>query len=206
MQQSGLKGTRNGSNRYYREEVHLATLTYNAYENAYGTQRYGWSQLGINDLDSNGDYQILSAALYDVHELTNASLADTLKISVKLLQKTDGGGYVDVSKPLSSYLSSITVSPKVNPTGSFLTAQSVLGGTAEFSLKDTGFNSSVPIEIDVDMNVITGAAFEKAGLTYANYKLVLKAELLQGSKTIEGSPAEDYIIYTNAKIIPTLVS
>lgn len=206
MQQSGLKGTGQGDKRYFREEVHLATLTYNAYENAYGTQRYGWSQLGINDLDSNGDYQILSAALYDVHELTNASSADTLKISVKLLQKTDGGGYVDVSKPLSSYLSSITVSPKVNPTGSFLTAQSVLGGTAEFSLEGTDFNSSVPIEIDVDMNVITGAAFENAGLTYANYKLVLKAELLQGGKTIEGSPAEDYIIYTNAKIIPTLVS
>ena len=206
MQQSGLKGTRNGSNRYYREEVHLATLTYNAYENAYGTQRYGWSQLGINDLDSNGDYQILSAALYDVHELTNASLADTLKISVKLLQKQDGGGYVDVSGSMSNYLSYLTVSPKGNPTIVSPSSVDVLGGAAEFSLKDTGFNSSVPIEIDVDMNVITGAAFEKAGLTYANYKLVLKAELLQGSKTIEGSPAEDYIIYTNAKIIPTLVS
>ena len=194
-------------NLFYQKDLHLATLTYNAYENAYGTQRYGWSQLGINDLDSNGDYQILSAALYDVHELTNASLADTLKISVKLLQKTDGGGYVDVSKPLSSYLSSITVSPKVNPTGSFLTAQSVLGGTAEFSLEGTDFNSSVPIEIEVDMNVITGAEFEAKHLTYANYKLVLTAELLDKNGTpIAGSSANDHIIYTNAKIIPTLVS
>ena len=205
MQQSGLKGTGQGSNRYYREEVHLATLTYNAYENAYGTQRYGWSQLGINDLDSNGDYQILSAALYDVHELTSASSADTLRISVKLLQKTDGG-YVDVSKPLSSYLSYLRVKPKVNPNGDFLEAKDVRNNAAEYSLANTGFNSSVPIEIDVDMNVITGAAFEKAGLTYANYKLVLKAELLQNGTTIEGSPASDYIIYTNAKIIPTLVS
>ena len=43
-------------------------------------------------------------------------------------------------------------------------------------------------------------------MTYANYKLVLTAELLQGDKTIEGSEASDHIIYTNAKIIPTLVS
>lgn len=206
MQQSGLKGTGNGTNRYYREEVHLATLTYNAYENAYGTQRYGWSQLGINDLDSNGDYQILSAALYDVHELTSASSADKLKISVKLLQKTDDGDYVDVSEHLSSYLNSITVSPKGNPTVISTAAASVRYGAAEFRIADTGFNSSVPIEIDVDMNVITGAAFENAGLTYANYKLVLTAELLHKGERINGSDASDYIIYTNAKIIPTLVS
>lgn len=192
-------------NLFYQKDLHLATLTYNAYENAYGTQRYGWSQLGINDLDSNGDYQILSAALYDVHELTNASSADTLKISVQLKQKTDDGDYKSVG-PLSSYLNSITVSPKGNPTVISTAAASVRDGAAEFRIKDTGFNSSVPIEIDVDMDVITGAAFEKAGLTYANYKLVLTAELLQGDKTIEGSEASDHIIYTNAKIIPTLVS
>ena len=193
-------------NLFYQKDLHLATLTYNAYENAYGTQRYGWSQLGINDLDSNGDYQILSAALYDVHELTNASGADKLKISVKLLQKTDDGDYVDVSEHLSSYLNSITVSPKGNPTVISTAAASVRDGAAEFRIDDTGFNSSVPIEIDVDMDVITGAEFEAKHLTYANYKLVLTAELLQNGTTIEGSPASDYIIYTNAKIIPTLVS
>ena len=193
-------------NLFYQKDLHLATLTYNAYENAYGTQRYGWSQLGINDLDSNGDYQILSAALYDVHELTNASLADKLRISVKLLQKTDGG-YVDVSKPLSSYLSYLRVKPKVNPNGDFLEAKDVRNNAAEYSLANTGFNSSVPIEIEVDMNVITGAEFEAKHLTYANYKLVLTAELLDKNGTpIAGSSANDHIIYTNAKIIPTLVS
>ena len=207
MQQSGLKGTDSDEGfLYYREEVQLATLTYNAYENPYGTQRYGWSQLGINDLDGNGSYQILSAALYDVHELTSAPNAKKLRIRVKLLQKNADGVYTSVT-PISSYLSSITVSPKVNPTGSFLKSQSVRDGETEFGLADTGYNSSVPIEIDVAMDVITGAAFESQNLTYANYMLMLTAELLaENDSTIGGSTASDYIIYTNAKIIPTLVS
>lgn len=42
-------------------------------------------------------------------------------------------------------------------------------------------------------------------LYYANYKVRLTAELQQRGGTITGSRASDYIIYTNAKILTTLV-
>ena len=64
----------------------------------------------------------------------------------------------------------------------------------------------MPIQIPVDLTVLTGSAFEAKYLTYANYRVKLSVVLQdEDGKTIEGSSASDYIVYTNAKIYPYLV-
>ena len=68
------------------------------------------------------------------------------------------------------------------------------------------YEKDVPIEIQVDMNVLTGAGFEAEDKErfYANYKVEMCVELLDstGTNVIAGSRAEDYIVYTNARINP----
>ena len=69
---------------------------------------------------------------------------------------------------------------------------------------------------NVDLLVKSGKALEgeKIGETeemYANYKVLLTAELLtvdpqdNTPKLLEGSRAYDYIIYTNTKIVKELI-
>ena len=198
---------RDGNNhRYYKGTLNFATLTYNAYQDAYGTQKYGWSQLGINPLDPNGYFLVQSAALYDVREVSNAPLATQLRLTFGLLQKDENGNYtINVTEQLGSYLKYLHVKPRLAADGGFLPAVDVVnsGGVAVYGLSGTSFNSTVPIELEVDMEVITGEDF--AG-TYANYKLELTAELQTAGESISGSGANDFIIYTNAKICPTLIS
>ena len=79
-------------------------------------------------------------------------------------------------------------------------------GTVSFKL--TNFDASVPIQIPVDLTVITGSRFEaeEKPLTYANYRLRLAVKLLDvNGNEISGSDVADYIIYTNAKIYPFVI-
>ena len=192
--------------RYYRDVVNSASLSYNAYQNNYGSQKYGWSQLGINPLDPDGGYfQVQSAALYDVHDVK--STANQLKLTFELYRKNDAGtGYTEVQESLGEYLKNLKVKAKVLDNGNtFTPMQSVDNGTVTF--RGISINKNLPIEIEVDMQVLTGEDFEGARLKYANYKLELTAELLDNNGNhISGSSAHDYIIYTNAKIRTDLVS
>ena len=59
----------------------------------------------------------------------------------------------------------------------------------------------------IDLTVITGAAFEGQSFTYANYRVKLIVELLnENQEVIAYSTADDYIIYTNAKVLLGMVS
>lgn len=204
------------STLFYREDVNQATLSYSAKEEVYSTQRNGWCQLGINGRDEDdAPFTIQSAAQYDVSALEDASSAQTLDLSLLLSQKNDGGAYDSVvsnSKNLSDYFDSVTVSARVVNTGVSLkgtdgrTSQSALNnGLVRFTLPEN-FRSTDIIEISVDYVVYTGNTFEEKGNTYANYKVLLTAELGTGTGSITGSNASDYIIYTNAKINPMFVS
>ena len=77
--------------------------------------------------------------------------------------------------------------------------------TATFRL-DNVLDKNVPLEISADMFLLAGAALEANGMTYANYKIRLEAELLdENQNAISCSNASDYLVYTNSRIYKNIV-
>ena len=77
--------------------------------------------------------------------------------------------------------------------------------TATFRL-DNVLDKNVPLEISADMFLLAGAALEANGMTYANYKIRLEAELLdENQNAISGSNASDYLVYTNSRIYKNII-
>lgn len=201
---------------FYRKEMSLATLSYNAYDIAYPDQASGLSNLGINGWESS-PASIPSAAVYDASALRNTDRAKKLKCSIDLLCKNDSDdGYTIVAsstgKPnsLNSYLSSITITPRVNSGSGYKEINPVEDSSFVFTLTNVEVNWHSPVQIDVSMAVKSGEDFEGSTHKYANYKVQLTVELL-GEKdgndyVLDGSTAYDYIIYTNTKIIKELIS
>ena len=105
---------------------------------------------------------------------------------------------------LDAYLSSIAITPRVFANGAYSAAE--LYSDFTFTLPKGTINWGTPVQIDVDLKVKTGEAFE-SGKMYANYKVLLTVELLHDDgSTLDGSRAYDYIIYTNTKIRKELIS
>ena len=203
-------GDDQANRRFYRKEMSLAALSYNAYDIAFPDQASGLSNLGINGWESS-PASIPSAAIYDASALKNTANAERLKCSIDLLCKNvNDDGYTIVASsagkplPLSSYLSSIVITPKVSVNGSYTPVASE--GGFIFTLPESGIYWHSPVQIDVKMDVISGEDFEREHM-YANYKVLLTVELLDANgNTLDGSYANDYIIYTNTKIIKELIS
>ena len=190
------------SKRYYRDDTQPATLHYNAYENFSGSMVTGVSQLGVNGLEDEV-FSIPTGGLYNVSVLPAAANATTLRCTLRLEQKQDGGySPVNIGDYLSAVVSAVVtyngVEETLNPTSS-------KNFTFDFDLSH-GFSKDVPIQIPINLSVITGTQFETKGYLYTNYKVVLETELLNGETLIDGSHASDYIIYTNAKVKFDLIS
>ena len=192
------------SKRYYRDNTEPATLRYNAHENLNGSVVTGVSRLGVNGLEDEV-FSIPTAGIYDVSALSDAAKATQLRCSLRLEQKGQDGNYLPVN--IGDYLSVSGISAVVTNAGVERTLKAVSESnfTYTFNLGD-GFSKEVPIQIPVDLEVITGTAFEAEKFQYANYKVVLTAELYIGDEAIRKSSANDYIIYTNAKIKFDLIS
>lgn len=215
LKRSNQKVSGTDSKRFYRKEMSLATLFYNAYDIAYPTQATGLSNLGINGLETSSA-ALPSAAIYDASAVQTASEAKQIRFTVDLLRKnSDGVGYTTVASssdpvnPLSRYLDSIVIDPKVSDGSDYVPATPVEGDGFVFNLPET-VDWHAPAQIDVDLLVKSGEPFE-SGNMYANYKVQLTAELLtvdpqdNTPKLLEGSRAYDYIIYTNTKIVKELI-
>lgn len=215
LKRSNQKVSGTDSKRFYRKEMSLATLFYNAYDIAYPTQATGLSNLGINGLETSSA-ALPSAAIYDASAVQTASEAKQIRFTVDLLRKnSDGVGYTTVASssdpvnPLSRYLDSIVIDPKVSDGSDYVPATPVEGDGFVFNLPET-VDWHAPAQIDVDLLVKSGEPFE-SGNMYANYKVLLTAELLtvdpqdNTPKLLEGSRAYDYIIYTNTKIVKELI-
>ena len=200
---------------YHRDQTSSVTLTYNAYQGLGGSQGTGLSQLGINGLESNS-FSIATAGLYDPSTLKDAESARYLRCTLTLHPKVSQGNYGN-AVTLGNYLTKALISAKVTNTNGQLVNATVLGsdatsqdihssGSIVFSLGDS-FDHSIPIQLPIDLTVITGAAFEGQSFTYANYRVKLIVELLNGNQeVIAYSTADDYIIYTNAKVLLGMVT
>ena len=195
---------------YYRKEFKTANLNYNTT----GDVVY----LGINGKDGDS-FTVNSRAIYNVSAIEQAANAKTLRYNLTLWRRNNGSGsdaiYEQINTNwLQTYLKHEDTDPGLRTEAHYVskdssTHQAIRNGsesngvyTVDIDLVN-GLNKDVPIQIPVDLKVLTGSAFEAEGkqFTYANYKVQMEAFLLDGKgEVINGTIASDYIIYTNAKI------
>lgn len=210
--------------KYYRDQPVGAVLTYEAYET---------SQLGINllDLDQSSKTHALinTTATYNLDAMKNVE--DTLKRSIGIRftlslepKNTDGatedyaeelknsGEYMDVKAQVSaSNTGAYTKIENSGNTWSWTIPKETYyeeqpgGSTASPLLKSDVFDGNSVITQQIQLLVRTDNVEEKGHL-YSNYKVTLKAEVLEAGGTagtetaVSGTSASDYIIYTLAKI------
>ena len=202
---------------FYRGEVSVASLNYDAVGD---TEMDSINQLGINGFEGDSA-ELLSAASYNVSAVSRAENARYLRCTLTLSPRNNTGTQPFVSygaavpwgkcltgekmKLSLRYTGSETgqVIEAVNPTNIEDNVNATY--TATFRL-DNVLDKNVPLEISADMFLLAGAALEANGMTYANYKIRLEAELLdENQNAISGSNASDYLVYTNSRIYKNII-
>lgn len=186
---------------YYRENLTAATLSYNIP----GFAPNDMTMLGINGRESND--RIDAIAYYNVQNITDVDMnnAEHIRFTLSLYQKDNSGGYND-NVDMDNYLERIRLYYEgiENDTG-YGTPDN---GEYTFTIAKSKLTPTEGLyEVKTSFDVKTGAEFENGYLTYANYKVMLKAELLDGEKNpIANTECSDYIIYTNAKICTEMLA
>ena len=183
---------------FYRADSASATLVYSA--NGGSTDALV-NQLGINgwaDSRNSVDTVVIdSAATYDVRNIGAARNADTIRYSITLYCKDEDGKF---TKEIKDYSNLLTVG---NITARLLDRNGTMQTVKFGETFAGGVDISSSIQISVPLTVKTGKGFTG---TYSNYKVELKVWLQNDTAQISGSEAQDYIIYTNAKIKFPLVT
>ena len=202
---------------FYRGEVSVASLNYDAVGD---TEMDSINQLGINGFEGDSE-KLLSAASYNVSAVSKAENARYLRCTLTLSPRNNTG-----TQPFASYGAAVPwgkcltgekmklslrytgsetgqVIEAANPTNTEDNVNATY--TATFRL-DKVLDKNVPLEISADMFLLAGAALEANGMTYANYKIRLEAELLDENRNaISGSNASDYLVYTNSRIYKNII-
>lgn len=190
------KKTTEDNNRYYITNPSRATLTYYTVDGAGVGDTT--QQLGINPSDETNPSDIIyTRADYNYSNVDENVLkkASQIRYKLELFQKNANGIY-DETAPLAigDYLQNLTKDSKeqLNSKSSGQAYQ----WEETFEADDTRSQTA-----GFHFTPLIGEAFEKAGYTYANYRVRLTAVLLNESGAeLEGTKATDYIIYTNARI------
>lgn len=201
---------------FYRGEVSVASLNYDAVGD---TEMDSINQLGINGFEGNWA-ELRSAASYNVSAVSRAENARYLRCTLTLSPRNNTdtqpfvsyGAAVPWGKCLTGEKMKLSlrytdsekeVIEAVNPTNTENNVNATY--TATFRL-DKVLDKNVPLEISADMFLLAGAALEANGMTYANYKIRLEAELLdENQNAISGSNASDYLVYTNSRIYKNII-
>lgn len=203
---------------YYRNAMNDASLKFNAYhpissgtpdEERGDGQTKANDQLGINTFDEETETNSLihTNGIYDASQLSALDKKNlNIHWTIELQCKNDS--YKDGLK-LSDYLKSVTIKD-INEQQLAVFDSSEMNGTKlEYSKPRDKFeetDNAGLFDVYIDFDVKTGADLEAAANAfYSNYKIVLTASLYEGSAMIDGSAADDYIIYTNAHIDPKFI-
>ena len=180
-----------------------------------------FAQLGINARElsdteaSSGVVHMKTLVTYKVGKLDAAISAGSMKLTLNMSEKGSYGTPI----PIYNYIKDGTLKIYKD------------GGVETLELSDTSTNTNfeyiintpmsamnydsvaktyyIPIEFDVYTG--NNANFETANRDYANYMVQVQAELFTGTNAvtanyIDGSRSADHVIYTNAKIISSMVS
>ena len=205
---------------YYRNAMTDASLKFNAYhpissgtpdEDRGDGQTKANDQLGINTFDEETETSSLihTNGIYDASQLSALDKKNLyIRWTIELQCKNDS--YNDDLK-LSDYLNSVTIKDiNEQQLAVFDSSSSEMNGTKlEYSNSRDKFeetDNAGLFDVYIDFDVKTGADLEALkNAFYSNYKIVLTASLYEGSAMIDGSAADDYIIYTNAHIDPKFI-
>ncbi len=192
-----------GKAGYYRMDVGSSTIALEASKK---------SQLGINidDLKS-ADGEIALVGTYDLSKLTGAeamiSSADTVTYTLSLQQRQDDGSYAQVSG-IKNYITVLGSDKLANGSLSadgknyvFTDSKGTGGAFATRDGNSLAFEHAFRVKVNTDV--------ETAGQTYANYRLVLTANMSDNGvikdtpvnvSNLGGYKNSDYVTYTLARI------
>ncbi|MGN0576150.1 MAG: hypothetical protein ACI4J2_08975 [Ruminococcus sp.] len=208
---------------YYRESATAAHLSYSAVSeldeyDIHGKNSRNFSRLGVNGFSSIGKYgdrtamEIHSRAVFNVASVEEQYFdqATSVRFSMTLWKKADtkaedgtitSAAYEQVDD-ISKYLLGVK----------FMNIDTTMPRNIDKSDKKTyvydltieGCNELGPriYPADIVYYAITGDGFTE----YANYKVQIQAELLNAEGKTIGNQPKDYIVYTNAKVFPTVIN
>lgn len=192
-----------GKAGYYRMDVGSSTIALEASKK---------SQLGINidDLKS-ADGEIALVGTYDLSKLTGAeamiSNADTVTYTLSLQQRQNDGSYAAVDN-ISSYITVLGSDKLANGSLSadgknyvFTDSKGTGGAFATRDGNSLAFKHAFRVKVNTDV--------EGRRQTYANYRLVLTANIMTGNvvndtpvnvSNLDGYSHSDYVTYTLSRI------
>lgn len=190
---SSLTQTKPGNVGYYRMDTGDTTITLSAPEK---------SQLGINvdDLRPIANGTIGLGATYELGGLNNATEAirdaDSVVYTLTLKRRNGiDGSYEDVTDGISNYVK-VTESKLavVNAAGNAITFTDSTKENGKFRTQngDTTFN--LPFTVQVNTQV------EQRDQFYANYRLVMTANLVTGGAMSATPQSPDYVTYTLTRV------
>ena len=197
-----------GHSYYCRIDNRSAKLHYNVRSDVF-VGDYG--PLGINPLDdlTLTEVQISTLGVYDISDVEEKATGyDMIRCTLRLYSKEDG---YSAARSLPTYMSSVAA--KGYDTGVTDYSENKTNAYEYvFNLPRSAVESAsslaTSLELPFDFKVYTGTVFERAGLTYSNYKIRLCVELYKKADPTDVllvSQAENYLIYTNARVIPDYV-
>jgi hypothetical protein len=214
------------SRRYYVADSSKATLTYNVSKTT--DEMLGpYSYLGINPQETNEkEHLIKTVAQYNTESLKDNG--DYIEFSIKLHYKNDDYA---TNLPIGTYFKDL----KIYGTNDDVIFDSAwangytksLNGVAYLKATNTGSEYKVRVHKDyvqkqggndskkyllpIDYTVYTGDEkfnAEAGGLMYSNYKVSVHAEMwtaIAGGTESDPSNADNYLIYTNARVEPDVI-
>lgn len=205
---TSMSKTENPGYCFARETIELSKLNLSAYEYIYGERSGEVSHLGINAF-KNDDYDelisnpspIFASATYDVTSMSADAIAGAKKIrcSLQLYVKNGDGEYI-LESPLNAeeYLRNVTIRG-VNAQYDAVSKSYIVVDALSVEEQDSYLSNA--LGIDLYYEVLSGNLMPG---TYANYKIVLTADLADANNHLMDIAASDYLIYTNAKIDPSM--
>ena len=172
--------------------------------NPLGDRVGNFTALGINALNVGN----ATTAEFDLLAVIDATAVEeqitgyqSVSISVKLLQKDADGTYSGSLLDVSDYFT-VTFEGETNPPVDNGTEYTHTIAANSANLVDNGAEITLPV---LHVSVKTGSALESAGLAYANYRLVVETVLYNAQGEIPSTRVSNYVIYTNAKVVPNFV-
>ena len=197
---SNISSPISDSKIYYRDNIVAASLNYNVVSDSPDEL----IKLGINGNEANDE--IKAVGYYNTLNIPEADVnkADRIKLTLSLYQKSTANETTYNSVNLTEYLKDVKLFDK-NGTPK---AYTVNGNSLEFVLgKDELNYEAGTYEVLTAYSVKTGIEFENESKIYANYRVRLSAELIDGEGTsVSNSQCSDYIVYTNAKIYTKMIT
>lgn len=187
---------------YYRMDVGSSTIAFEASKK---------SQLGINidDLKS-ADGEIALVGTYDLSKLTGAEAkidaASTVTYTLSLEQRQDNGGYAPVGD-ISNYITVLgsdylgTGAASADGNSYVFTDTKTNGAFLTRDGNSLAFKHAFRVKVNTNV--------EGENQTYANYRLVLTANIMTGNvvddtpvnvSNLDGYSHSDYVTYTLARI------